>query len=550
MKIYPKKETHYYPTFKDFLVDVSRRFEKQTAITTYLRGSNLQQKSFQQLAEDSFSFAKSLFACGLNGKHIAIVSENCYEWLVCFFGIAVSGGVAVCIDTEQSNETIAEMISLADCEAMICSRGMKSLCDILKSEDITIQRLLVIGDKSDSEESYNNFLTVPQNEQAIASFETYVIDSKQTAAIFFTSGTTSSAKPVMLSHSAILFNAADSLTILDSRDKIFNSLPLYHTYGLTCGVLCGLIRGLNICISCDLKRMVQEMTQFKPNMLVAVPLIIEVIHKMIWSSIEKAGKKNTIQKLIKIESFLHKPGLLISSRIRTALKGTSLEQLDMILSGGAHLSKNIAQDLYHMGMVVLQGYGLTETSPSISCNRNEDFSIDSVGMILPGNEVKFVDDEILVRGYSLMNGYYNAPELTAEVFEDGWFKTGDLGYLDKKGHLHITGRKKNLIVMKNGKKVAAEEVEHKIRKIPFVKDVMVYGAVNGASTDDVKIAAAIYPDPDLTENMTSYEILEQLQAYIDEMNAKTPIYKQVQMINIRDTDFDRTSSRKIKRQMV
>ena len=183
----------------------------------------------------------------------------------------------------------------------------------------------------------------------------------------------------------------------------------------------------------------------------------------------------------------------------------------MILSGGAYLDLRIAEDLLHMGIVVLQGYGITECSSSVSCNRNEDFSLDSVGMILPGCEVKFVDDEILVKSYSIMNGYYNEPELTKEAFADGWFKTGDLGYLDKKGHLHITGRKKNLIVMKNGKKVAAEEMEQEFKGMPLVKEVLVYGALSGESTDDVKIAAEIYPDPERTQGMSSYEILEQLQ---------------------------------------
>ncbi|WP_077533851.1 AMP-binding protein [Massiliimalia massiliensis] len=551
MKNIPQKESRYYPTFREFLTDVSDRYADAPAITTYLRGSKRHDKSFRELKEDSFAFASALFASGLNGKHVALIGENSYEWLVSYFGTAIAGGVSICIDTEHADQTILEMVQQADAEGIICSSALRNLCSTIEEEIPQIKRVIVIGGKEDDPESFTSFLLMSKDAEAQHRFSAYQIDPKQTASIVYTSGTTSTAKPVMLSHSAILSNAADSLTILDSRERIFNSLPLYHTYGLTCGVLCGLIRGINVCLSCDLKRMVQEMTQFKPNLLVAVPLIIEVIHKIIWSSIEKAGKKISVQRMIKLESLLHRPGVIIGTGIKAALKGTCLEELDVILSGGAYLAQNIAKDLLHMGIVVLQGYGITECSPSISCNRNEDFSLDSVGMILPGNEVKFIEDEILVRGYSMMSGYYKAPELTAESYdEEGWFKTGDLGYLDKKGHLHITGRKKNLIVMKNGKKVAAEEMENEIRKMPLVKEVMVYGALSGASTDDVKIAAIIYPDPALTENMSNYEILEQLQVYINEMNAKLPIYKQVQMINIRETDFERTASRKIKRQNI
>lgn len=551
MKNIPQKLTRYFTTFQEFLTDISDRYEDAPAITTFLRGSKRQDKSFRELKEDSFAFASALFASGLNGKNIALISENSYEWLVSYFGTVIAGGVAVCIDTEHADHTVLEMVRHADADAIVCSMSLRGVCSMIREAYPHVQRMIVTDANPQLPESFEAFLALAKDETACAQFLSYEIDPKQTASIVYTSGTTSTAKPVMLSHFAILTNAADTLTTLDVRNKVFNSLPLYHTYGLTCGVLCGLIRGNNVCMSCDLKRMVQEMTLFKPNFLVTVPLIVEVIHKMVWSSIEKAGKKATVHRMIRLEAFLHRPGMMIGSGIRAALKDTCLAELDVISSGGAYLAKNIAQDLLHMGIKVLQGYGITECAPSISCNRNEDFSLDSVGSVLPGVKVKFVEDEILVHSSSIMNGYYKAPELTAEAIdEEGWFRTGDLGYLDKKGHLHITGRKKNLIVMKNGKKVAAEEMENEIRKMPLVKEVMVYGALSGASTDDVKIAAIIYPDPALTENMSNYEILEQLQVYINEMNAKLPIYKQVQMINIRETDFERTSSRKIKRQNI
>lgn len=550
MKQYLSKETRYYNNFKEFLVDIANRYQNQTAITTYLKGTQIQEKSFAELKNDCFAFAKALFANGLSGKHIAIVSESCYEWLVAYLGIAISGGVAVCIDVEQYDDTIEKMIVQADAEAVICSAGLFSLCSSIQGRYDRMKEIVVIRPANHEAVSFEHFMEDANKNDAESKLEACILDPKQTACIVYTSGTTSTAKPVMLSHSALLFNAADSLTILDSREKIFNSLPLYHTYGFTCGMLCGLIRGINICISCDLKRMMQEMTLFKPNLLVAVPLIIEVVYKLFWSLLEKADAKEKIQKQIKIESVLHKPYLLTTSSVKAAIKGSCLEQLDVVLSGGAYLDHNVAEGLLHLGVVVLQGYGVTECSPSITCNRNEDFSLDSVGIVLPGNQVKIVDDEILVKGYALMNGYYKAPELTEESFEDGWFKTGDLGYLDKKGHLHIIGRKKNLIVMKNGKKVAAEEMENKIRECPLVKEVMVYGALSGTSMDDVKIAASIFPDPLLTGQMSSYEVLEHLQKYIDQMNERLPIYKQIQMINIRETDFDRTTAKKIKRQII
>ncbi len=547
MKQYAPKPTHYYTQFKEFLTDAAAQFGDKPAITTYARNGSASTKSYRELAQDAFTFAQALCANGLCGKHIALVGENSYEWLVAYFGTVACGSVAVCIDIEHSDDIIQQMIVQADTQAVVCSEALASLL-----EDVGAgQRLIVMHPQEESADSFAAFCESGTTPEATALFEAISPATEQTAAIVYTSGTTSTAKPVMLSHRAILSNAADSLTLLDSREKVFDSLPLYHTYGFTCGIMCALIRGLHVCITCDIKRMMQEMTLYKPGMLVAVPLIIEVLHGYVWSLIEKSGKKQKIQRLMKLEKVLNKPNSLLAAEMPAILKGTCLEKLDILLSGGAYLSLEVAQDLLHFGITVLQGYGITECSPSISCNRNEDFCLDSVGVILPGNQVKFEEDEILVKGYALMNGYYNAPELTAQAFtEDGWFRTGDLGYLDKRGHLHITGRKKNLIVMKNGKKVAAEEMENEIRQMPLVKDVMVYGALSGSSADDVKIAAAIYPDPELTSHMTTYEVLAHLQDSIDKLNAKLPTYKQVQMINIRETDFDRTASHKIKRQTV
>lgn len=549
MKQYPAKETRYYRDFREFLETIADRYQEKTAITTYHKGADRQDWSYRQLYEDSIAFAKALIASGLGKEHIAIVSENCYEWLTSYFGIVLTGGIACCIDIEHSDDTVAEMVEKADVKALICSAGLAKLCLSIKETNPMLQEVILIqGDSDQGGIPYEAFVKLGENPEAEKKLSETTLEGSQTAAIVYTSGTTSTAKPVMLSQKAILWNAADSLTILDSRDRVFNSLPLYHTYGFTCGILCPLMRGLDVGISSDLKRMIQEMTLFRPQMLVAVPLIIEVVYKILWGILEKADKKQKIQKMIRLEGAIHRTISMVAPEVKPVLQGTCLADLDVILSGGAYLDERVAEELLHLGIVVLQGYGVTECSPSISCNRNEDFSLDSVGMVLPGNEVRIVEDEIQVRGYALMNGYYKEPELTAEAFDDGWFKTGDLGYLDKRGHLHITGRKKNLIVMKNGKKVAVEEMENQLRRMPLIREVMVYGALSGASTDDVKIAASVYPDPDQTAGMSNYEILQKLQVYVDEMNQGLPTYKQIQMLNIRETDFERTASRKVKRQ--
>ncbi len=548
MKQILAKESHYYDTFKIFLEDVAASYGQKTAITTYDRKGAASEVSYSQMKEDAFAVARALYANHLAGKHIAVLGENSYEWLSVYFGIAVSGGTAVCIDIDHTDDIILQMMKQADVQAVVASSSMEELGIQFSKENSAVEKLIVMGTGGLSGESLESFKESGNTKEAREWLSGYEPDGFASASICYTSGTTSTAKPVMLSHRAILYNAADSLTLLDSRDRVFNSLPLYHTYGLTCGMLCALIRGLNICISCDLKRLMQEMTLFKPGMLVAVPLIIEIADKLFWGLFEKHGRKAKIQRMVKLEGAVHKPGSLIASDVKDCIKGSPLENLDVILSGGAYLSNAVASELLHFGVVVLQGYGITECAPSISCNRNEDFSLDSVGVPLPGWKIKFVDDEILVKGYSLMNGYYGAPELTAESFdEDGWFCTGDIGYMDKKEQLHITGRKKNLIVMKNGKKVAAEEMENELLKMPLVKEVLVYGALCGNSADDVKIAAAVYPDPEKTSGMSNYEILEKLQEYVDELNKKLPLYKQIQMVNIQEKGFEHTSAHKIKR---
>ena len=550
---YPLNPVDYCDTFREFLQLINKKYDTRNAITWFDRKGQREDRSYHQLLEDAVAFAQALYKTGFSQKHVAIVSENSYEWIIAYFGTVLSGGVAVCIDIEQSTDVIHQMILDADGDLLVCSSSNVSICAPLVEKHPHLCTMVSTGGNSKSADSFWGLCTLGRNslKKEGPTYESMPVTASQTAAIVFTSGTTSTARPVMLSQKAILTNAAEALAMVaPATDRSFGLLPFYHTYGFTSTILTSLNNGMNICINGDLKTMLRDLKLFRPGSMVAVPLLLETVHGMIWSGIEKTGKKKTVQFLMQLGRFLGKPSLFLRKRIVKALQGSGLEDLALIVCGGAYLSTKVAHDLLGFGFLVLQGYGITECSPLVSVNRNRSYDLNSVGYVLPGYDVKIKDGEILVRGVSLMNGYYKAPELTEESFDNGWFKTGDLGRLDKKGRLYISGRIKNLIIMKNGKKISPEEIEAKLMEIPMVKEVVAYGAASGSSTDDVKVAVTIYPDPAETEGMSSYEILAHLQQNVDAINSTLPFYKQIQMISLRNTEFDKTASHKLKRQAV
>lgn len=549
MRKYPLYKRNYYTRFRDFIDGLASGREDKPGISWFTRKGEQKDVTLGQWRQDIVCLQEQLIRQGLAGKHIAILGENSYEWLVAYCAITYCGAVAVCVDVEQSVETIGQMLGMADVEAIFCAASCKDICMELAGNEKTVICF------ADDETLPSVRSWIAEGEKIIAAGEADAkiddtITGSNLASIVFTSGTTNYSKPVMLSQEAILINASDAVSNVAIGQRVFTSLPFYHTYGLTCAVFAMLIADGHLFINGNLKTVMRDIQLSKANTLLTVPLMLETIHNKMWASAEESGKANALRKLLKVRKFLLRLGIKKNFKALDRVREKCFGTLDMVICGGAHMNSTIIEQFYGLGLLVLQGYGITECAPLISVNRNKAFKFESVGLVSQHSQVKLVDGEIWVRGKNVMLGYYKHPELTEEAMDGEWFKTGDIGEIDKDGFLYITGRKKNLIVFKNGKKASPEKLEERIKRIPLVQDVVVYGAASGISSDDVQVAASVYPDPQAASGMDSYEILEALQAEISLINKELPTYQHIQMVDIREKEFSKTALQKIKRHLI
>lgn len=545
---YPLNKIHRYTTLPECLSKMAPLHKDKTAITVFSSRRELFEYSYRQLSGDICAFAKALTALGLSHKHIAIISENRYEWLVAFWAIGCTGSVIVAIDVEQTPAEICSMLEYADVQAVILSQEFMFLA---KEHSFPVNTIISM-DYGEDDNIFSFWECIKRSspcdtDDAVLAPIMAAVKEDDLAVLINTSGTTSASKLVMLTHGNLLHNACNAQALVETGDRVFNPLPLYHTYSLVCGVINVLTQGQNICINGNLKTLMEELKLFSPTLILSVPMITETLLKSIHLEQDRCGIRqeaiNAVQKYEKLQR-LHLP---CKPYLNDAVKKVLGKNAMLVISGGAHMNEEISGEFQAYGISVLQGYGITECSPLVSVNRNRDNKCSSVGVLLPEMEVKITNGEILVKGPSVFKGYYKNPQMTRKAFEDGWFKTGDLGYLDRKGHLYISGRKKNLIVFSNGKKVVPEELEKRILKLPLVKEAMVYGASNGKAADDVKLSVIIYADSVQTHGMSTFQVLEQIQEEVLELNHALPTYMRIYSIKISETEFRKTSIQKLKR---
>ncbi len=497
-------------TIRDILVQAEKKFGAEDAIRYKGHKKEIITKSYTQLKEDSAAFSGVLREWGMDGRHIALTGPTSYEWIVSFFGIVDSGSIAVPLDVSLPADEMCDLINRSDAEVFVMDEARADVGALVRDRCPNVKYVISMQKEEGDEQSYSFWQLLGQQKDGWEAD----VDPDQLCTIMFTSGTTGKSKGVMLTQR----NLAENATCLDmkipERTVILSVLPIHHAYCLSMDILKGISLGSIICINDSLMRIVKNMKLFQPDMILMVPLMIETIAK----KLEEAG--GLPAKLVKRNAFG--------------------KNLHTICSGGAYLNPQYIDLFEKYGITIQQGYGMTECSPVISTNLSWNIRKDSVGQLMPNCEAKVVDEELWVRGSSVMMGYYHMPEETAETLSDGWLKTGDLGYVDDEGFVYLTGRKKNLIITKNGENVSPEELENKISSERLVQEILV-------RESDGVIEAEIFPDLEYAAKKKIKDVPGRLQAIIDAYNDGAPLYKRVYKLKVRDTEFEKTPSKKIKR---
>ena len=505
-------------TIYELLVKAEEAYGGQDAIRYKVKGisengkkeTKVEARTYTQLREDSERFSAALAKLGEQGGHIALLGATSYSWITAYYGIVNGGSAAVPLDANLPAEELCELIDRADVTTLVYDESKANVAAMAAQKCPKLRNCVAMEAQSLVPDALHMWELIADAPAGGG----YTPKPEDLATIMFTSGTTGKSKGVMLTHR----NLAENATALDMGYEpgmvIMSVLPIHHAYCLSMDILKGTSIGAVICINDSLLRVAKNIKLFEPNMILMVPLMVE-----------------TLAKKLEEASFL--PAGLVKAKVFG-------KQFHTVCSGGAYLNPAYIELFKKYGITILQGYGMTECAPVISTNSNAAYRAGSVGKCMPNCTVKIVDEEIWVKGTSVMQGYYQMPEETAETLEDGWLKTGDLGYIDEDGFLFLTGRKKNLIITPNGENVSPEEIENKLGAERLVQEILVRDS-------EGVIEAEIFPDYEYAAKKKIRDIPAKLQSVIDAYNETAPLYKRVFKLKVRDVEFEKNTTKKIKR---
>ncbi len=499
----------------------------------------------------------ALVSKGLKGKRIAVIGKNCYEWIVSYLAVVNGTGIVVPLDKGLPEKEIETSLIRSESEAIIFEDDYIDMIKNIKSNNQTKVTKFICMNKQDEFENIYTLIDEGEKllQQGNKEFIESEINNEEMSILLFTSGTTSAAKAVMLSHKNIASNIYSMTKCEDIRSTDTNIafLPFHHTFGST-GILMFLSRGATNVFCDGLRHIQKNLNEYHVSMFVCVPLLIESIYKKVWQEIEKTGQTKKVKFGMKLTKFLLIFGIDIRRKIFKQIIDKLGGKLRYVISGASGLDGEVATGFRNFGIEVVQGYGLTETSPTLIAETAKSYKAGSTGLPIPNVEIKINNPneqgigEILAKGPNVMLGYYKNEEATNEVLVDGWFHTGDLGYKDKDGFIFITGRQKNVIVLKNGKNIYPEELETLVNQLPYVAESMVYGK---EKNDDLVVSVKVVYDKEYAKNnwqdKTQEDIEKLIWEDIKKINQTMPNYKHIKNLIATDEEMIKTTTAKIKR---
>ena len=557
-KNYPLYETTVFEDFRIMTENVANKYPNKVAYSFKENPHKpaVTKKTFAETRSYIVAMGTGLVDFGVREKHIAIVGEASYNWITSYYATMSIGAVTVPIDKELPAEDILSIIETAECDFVIYSSVIDSKIKTIR-EKISINPKFICMSKQTDIDDVTMLKDIVNNGQKLFengdnSYYDYDLDPNKLASIVFTSGTTGKGKGVMLTQTNIVSDMTQGMYNFNITPKTLCVLPPHHTFGSTVNFVGHYSQGAEVYISNGLKYILNELKEQQPTHLILVPLFVETFYKRIWATAEKQGKDKLLRKMIKASNGMRKVGIDLRKKLFASVTSAFGGKLEMIICGGAALNQDIIDTFEGIGIVILNGYGITECAPLISCNRNEYRKKGSVGTPIIGEKVKIADPdengegEICVKGPNVMMGYYKNPEATAAAFDkDGYFKTGDFGKLDDEGWIYITGRLKNLIILSNGKNVYPEEIETEISRIYGVNEVVVYEGLNKDGSSKDCIVAEIYPDFDALKDHGIEDVQKHFKDGVNEINKRSAPYKKVQIVKIRNEEFEKNTSKKI-----
>ena len=519
--------------------------------------SKIEAITYKEFQYDTYYLGTALLQLGINKNHIAVIGENSYKWLTVYLTVLKSDSVLVPIDRELPEKDIINILKSSDSEVLFYAGKYEKYIEKFKKELPNIKYFIGFDRNENLENvlSYKKIMDLGKERYEAGDKSYASIEHKDTnilKLLVYTSGTTGDPKGVMLTEHNLVSCVYYGLQVAEIKTKCLSVLPYHHTYEAVAGILVALHKHATICINDSLKNVLKNLQLYKPDYIYLVPAFTEVFYKNIWGTAKKEGKEAGLKFLIKLSNVLRKMGIDLRGKLFKSIHSAFGGNLKEIICGGAPIRPEIGKFFNDIGVMLLNGYGITECSPLVSVNRPKFNDSSTVGVILPCCEVKIEnsndegDGEILVKGDIVMMGYYKDKERTDKVLKDGWFNTEDYGKVNEKGQLVINGRKKNVIVLTNGKNVYPEEIENYILRIPYVEETIVKSVKNDIG-QEVALCAEVYLNSDKVKELEIENVEEQLKKDISKETKELASYKHITKIEIRKTEFIKTTTKKIKR---